>query len=249
MAVDVDTSSFQKLVSDRSSELPVVADFWAEWCGPCRTLTPVLEAEAAKRSGEVELVKIDTDANQELASRYGIQGIPAVKAFRDGEVVEEFVGAQPAANVERFFDSLVPSEADRLAVAGDEESLRKALASDPRHLESARALGRLLVERGDHDDAIELLAPFEGDFIASGLTARAELEKQGADDALAIAFAAWDAADPATALEGLQEPLSAEADPDRRDLLRRVIIAILTELGAADPLAREHRRRLATALN
>ena len=259
MALDVDTASFEERVIRRSHELPVVVDFWAEWCGPCRTLTPVLEREAERRSGEVELVKVDTDRNPDLAMRFETGSIPAVKAFRDGEVVDEFVGAQAPAVVERFFDSLVPSEADRLVDAGDEESLRRALALDPRNLEAARALGRLLVARGDADEALTILGSFQTDFIASGLAARAELSGEGggapvaAEDGaggdLSPAFAAWDEGDRAAALEGLQAALAAEQDPDRRDLIRRAMVAIFTELGPEDPLAREHRRRLAATLN
>src|SRR5918996_4650103 len=123
MAVDVGEKDFQSSVIERSRELPVVVDFWAEWCGPCRTLTPALEAAVAKRGGRVELAKVDTDANQRLAMAYGIQSIPAVKAFRDGEVVAEFVGAQPPAAIETFLNGLVPSEAEELTEAGDEDSL------------------------------------------------------------------------------------------------------------------------------
>ena len=113
--MDVTESTFQTAVLDRSDSLPVVVDFWAVWCAPCRQLGPVLEREASKRSGKLELVKLDVDANPNLSRSYGIQGIPAVKAFRNGRVVAEFVGAQPAPAVERFLDSLLPSEAELLA--------------------------------------------------------------------------------------------------------------------------------------
>src|SRR5919106_3959374 len=197
MVFDVGEADFEQRVVERSRELPVVVDFWAEWCGPCRTLSPALEAAAAKREGKVELAKLDTDRNQQLAAAFGIRGIPAVKAFRDGKVTDEFTGAIPPAQVEQFFDSLVPSPADELAAAGDEESLRKALELDRRHVDAARALGRLLLGRGDAAGARDVLEPFEGDFLAEGLAARARLATEdgngaAADDSgLPAAFAAW----------------------------------------------------------
>src|SRR5437867_4454197 len=109
--IDVTEADFQQQVVEQSRTRPVVVDFWAAWCGPCRALTPLLEGAAQAREGQVVLAKVDTDANPGLAASFGIQGIPAVKAFRDGTVVDEFVGAQPPAAVERFFDGLVPSEA------------------------------------------------------------------------------------------------------------------------------------------
>ena len=254
MSYDVAEKDFEQLVVERSREVPVVVDFWAEWCGPCRTLTPALEKAVAARAGRVELAKVDTDANQMLAQAFGIRGIPAVKAFRDGKVASEFTGAIPPAAIEEFLDGLVPSPADELVAAGDEQSLRKALELDPGHRGAAPALARLLVARGDRDEAGELLADIEGDFIADGLRARLALEAGESADGIEAAtleraFAAWDDGDHGTALETLQEALAAGGDPDARDLVRRVMVAIFTELGADHPLAREHRRRLAAALS
>ena len=240
---DVEEADFEQRVLERSHEVPVVVDFWADWCGPCKQLGPVLERAATARAGKVELAKLDVDANQRLAALFRIQGIPAVKAFRDGRVAAEFTGALPPAEVERFFDSLVPSEADELAASGDEAALRRALELDPAQSHARRELGRMLLLRGETAEALEVLEGAAGDFVADGLAARARLA-DGED--LAPAFAAWDAGDPGEALERLQDALP---DAERQDLIRRVMVAIFTELGADHPLAREHRRRLSAALN
>jgi putative thioredoxin len=249
---DVSEQDFQQKVVERSSQVPVVVDFWAEWCGPCRTLGPALEKAVSARQGEIELAKLDTDRNPNIAQEFQIASIPAVKAFKDGKVVAEFIGAIPPARIEAFLNEIVPSEADRLAEADDEESLRKALDLDPRQARAAVALGRILLQHGETDEAANILQAFPHDFVADGLAARAELsatENGGSADDLQEAFSAWDGGDPEQALEKLQSVLAAEKDPERKDLLRRVMVAIFTELGTDHPLAREHRRRLAAALN
>ena len=249
---DVSEQDFQQKVVERSKQVPVIVDFWAEWCGPCRTLGPALEKAVSARNGDIELAKLDTDRNPRIAQEFEIASIPAVKAFKDGKVVAEFIGAIPPARIEAFLNEIVPSEADRLAESGDEVSLRKALELDPRQATAAIKLGRLLLDRGETGEAIETLRPFPHDFVADGLAARAELSSSqngGSADELQEAFSAWDGGDPEQALEKLQSVLAAEQEPERKDLLRRVMVAIFTELGADHPLAREHRRRLAAALN
>jgi putative thioredoxin len=244
--MDVSESNFQSAVIERSRTVPVVVDFWAEWCGPCRQLGPVIERAVAAREGRVELAKVDVDANPTLAQTYGIQGIPAVKAFRDGSVANEFVGAQPPLAVERFLDSLVPSEAEELAARGDEASLRRAVQLEPARADAAVPLARILHRRGESDDALELLRQVPGSFAGDGLAARIRLERDGAAAQVTDAFAALDAGDHERALDLLIDTLPS-ADGTRDDL-RRVIVGILDELGVESPLARESRRRLAAAL-
>jgi putative thioredoxin len=250
VAVDATTTSFEQDVIQRSREVPVVVDFWAAWCGPCRALTPALERAAEQREGKVELVKVDVDANQELAARYGVQGIPAVKAFQNGEVADEFVGALPPAQVERFFDRIVPSEADALAGEGDEQSLRRALELDPTHAGAATALARMLLERGEAQEALELLENVAGNFEAEGLAARARLTTSGAADDLTDlreGLDALSAGDYERGLERLEAALGVAQD-DTREQIRKAMVGVFSELGADHALAREYRRKLAAAL-
>ena len=243
--MEVTESNFEAAVLERSHSLPVVVDFWADWCAPCRQLGPVLEREASKRSGRLELVKLDVDANPTLSRAYGIQGIPAVKAFHKGRVVAEFVGAQPAVAVERFLDSLLPSEAELLAQKGDEESLRAALVLEPGQADAAIQLARILHARGQNEEALEFLGNVRGSFAADGFAARLRLEQTATPD-LSRAFAALDAGDNEQALDTLIDAIPPARSS--RDEIRRIVVGILDELGVDDPLVTRSRTRLASAL-
>jgi putative thioredoxin len=222
MAIDVTEASFQSEVVEASRQLPVVVDFWAEWCGPCRVLTPVLEKAAEKREGKVKLAKVDTDRNPGLAMRFQTASIPAVKAFRDGEIVNEFIGAQPPARVEQFFDSILPPQADD-------------------RVERARALHT----EGKDDEALELLGEVADSFEADGLLAHIELERQ-AEPQLTEALQLIDRGETEAGVEAL---LSALGDADGEvDRIRRVIVGLLDEIGPQSEAARAYRRRLAAKL-
>ena len=252
MALDVTEASFDAEVLERSRAVPVVVDFWADWCGPCKALSPALERAESAREGKVVLAKVDVDANPQLAALFKVQGIPAVKAFRDGNVVDEFTGALPPPRVEAFFDSLVPSRADELLAAGDELSLREAAELEPGRDDVAVALAKARLARGAEDEALEAVEGHEGDFAAAGIAARVKLTRAGIGT---DAFAALDRGEREAALDALIEALGEvnHGGPDlkpeeARDLIRRAVVGVLTDLDPADPTARAYRRKLATAL-
>jgi len=166
--IDTTDQTFATDVLERSKTVPVVVDFWADWCGPCRMLGPILENLAEEYQGGFILGKVDVDSNPQVAMQYRVQGIPAVKAFRDGQVVGEFTGAQPEPQVRRFLEGLVPSEADLLAKqafewevndqpAMAEANYRAALEKKANHYPAQVGLGRVLLGQGNTDEAISIL--------------------------------------------------------------------------------------------
>jgi putative thioredoxin len=266
---DVGEADFPTAVIARSTEVPVVVDFWAAWCGPCRTLGPMLEQAIARRDGEVVLAKVDVDANPSLAQAFRVQGIPQVLAFRDGKVVDQFTGVVPPDQLEAFLDRLAPSDADLAvrrarALTGEdrERELRQALELDPGHREAAVGLADLLVDR-DADAALALVLPHRPDPAAEAIVTRAELARDGAGDVDELrARAAQDDADGAALLdlgralaargeygEAIDRLLAAvELGGDDREPAREQLVALFGVLGPDDDRVRTARPRLARAL-
>ncbi len=244
--MDVTEATFKAEVIDRSHEMPVVVDFWAAWCGPCRQLAPLVEAIAERRDGEVVLVKVDIDTNPGLAREYEIMSIPAVKGFRDGAVVAEFVGLQPEASIESFFNRVIPSAVERLVAAGDEDSLREALVRDAGSTPARVALGRILLADARFDEAVEVLRPASHDLDATALIALAELREVDLPD-VAAGLAALDRGDREGALTHLLDAVRITSGPVR-DTVRGAMIGVFRELGDQHPLTVRFRRRLSQAL-
>lgn len=269
--IEVDSDRFAEEVVDRSRDVPVVVDFWAAWCAPCRTLGPLLERAVEAREGDVVLAKVDVDRNPQLAARYRVQGIPAVKGFRDGDVVAEFVGAQPERQVEAFLDRLVPSEADRAAALGhrlhgsDPEAAReayeRALALDPDHRGAAVGLARHLAE-DEPDRAVQLVQSHRPDPEAEQIVTLAELSRAGGDleRLRADVDAAPQDADARVQLgrvlaaaghyeEAIEHLLAAvRAGGEAREPAREQLVSLFPIIGEDDPIVSDARKRLARAL-
>jgi putative thioredoxin len=236
--MDVTDDTFQSAVLARSSEVPVIVDLWAPWCGPCTTLGPMLERAVAATNGAVELAKVNVDENPRIAQSFAVQSIPAVFAIDGGKVADQFIGALPEPQVIAFVQKLLPalSEADTLVAQGDEPSLRQALELEPGHQGATEALAQLLIDRGEAADALALLGRVPETPKTRTLAAQARLIQSGVDVSL-------------TGDAEIEARLNALLDRVREDnAARQEFVDLLETLGPEDPRTGTYRRSLATRL-
>ncbi len=233
MAIDVTDATFQTDVIERSSAVPVVVDLWAPWCGPCRTLGPILEHVVDATAGRVDLVKVNVDENPQIATAFHAQSIPAVYALRDGQIVDGFVGAYPEPFVKQFVEALLPSAAQqeitRLIQAGDETSLRQALELDPGNEEAVVALAELLVDDARSEEALGILGRIPETDAVRKVAAKARLAANPDDD-----FG-----------DQLAKLLDQVKDDDDA---RQAYVDILEVMGPDDPRTAGYRRELTKRL-
>jgi putative thioredoxin len=236
--MDVTDQTFQADVVDRSATVPVIVDLWAEWCGPCKTLGPMLEKAVADTGGAVELAKVDVDNNPAVAQAFNVQSIPAVFAISGGQVVDQFIGAVPEAQITAFVQRLAPapSEADTLAATGDEASLRRALELEPDHAAATEGLARILIDRGEGAEALALLQRLPETEAGRVLAAEARLLEAGVD----VSNVGREE------IEGKLNELLERVRDD--DAARQEFVDLLEAMGADDPRTKEYRRALTARL-
>jgi putative thioredoxin len=232
---DVTDASFEQDVLDRSVTVPVVVDLWAPWCGPCRTLGPILESVVEATNGAVELVKVNVDENPRVSTAFQVQSIPAVFAVRDRQIIDHFIGALPEPQVAQFIARLAPapSEADELVSLGDEVSLRRALELEPDHPEAVVALARILVADGKPSEALELLARIPETAASRVVAAEARLAVQQVEV-------------PADGVDVLLDALLPKVKDDAD--ARQEFLDLLETLGPDDPRTARYRKALSTQL-
>lgn len=268
--LDVDETTFEQDVVMRSHQAPVVVDYWAPWCGPCRILGPILERLAIEGGGSFTLAKVNVDENPNLALRYGVRGIPAVKAFRNGEVSSEFVGAQPEPMVRRFVEQLAPGPGEEaveeaMSLLGTrhypeaEAAFRQVLAEDDSNASAALGLVQSLLMQGGGREALEILQDFPSGVewaTAERLLPLATLmveaeEAIETDDPLEArlyrAAHLFGRGNLPAAMDGLLDILR-EDKKYRQGLPKDVMLAMFTLLGDEDPLTRRYRDELASVL-
>ncbi len=237
MSIDVTDATFPTEVVERSRSVPVIVDLWAEWCGPCKQLGPILEQVVGETAGKVVLAKVDVDANRQVADAFQVQGIPAVYALRDGKVVDGFVGAQPEAQVREFVARLLPSEEEdaqaKLLAQGDEASLRQVLEAEPGHPDAVVRLAELLVGRGDEaatTEALALLERIPESAETRRVAALARVGTEVADDEVSAE------------LDGLLDRVKDDDDARQR------YVDLLEVLGPDDPRTAGYRKALTSRI-
>lgn len=252
--VEVSERTFQTDVIERSRDVPVVVDFWAAWCGPCRMLGPTLERLAAEANGDWVLAKVDVDQNPQVAARYGVRGIPAVKAFVDGQVADEFVGAQPEPVVRQFIQGLAPSDGDKRVkeakaaekaghLAQAETVYRQILTGEPQHTQARLGLGRVLFEQSRLDEAAQVLERIprhesvrdEAEKLLAQIEFRREAKACGGLDACREKLAANP--DDLAARYGVAMALAAGGHYD--DALRHLLVIVKGDRSFRDDAARQ----------
>jgi putative thioredoxin len=277
--IDVNEENFEAGVLERSVQVPVLVDFWAEWCGPCKVLGPVLEKLAGEYAGEFILAKVNVDENPNLAAMFGIQGIPAVKLFKDGNLASEFTGALPEPMLREFLSKFLPTAADKQALEArtleeqgksDEAKAlyRKILDADPNHPQALLGLGRLAMDEGDSESALEYLDKIsiiaDERKEADRLIARLNLQSGAAENLAALRekaksepdsiAARFELAQALAGAEKYEEALKEFLDVIKRDRefqedgARKAMVQIFEVLGSDHPLTDKYRSELAAAL-